>query len=88
MGPEKLKESLVVIRLQQEKLRGQVEELLGQMVERLQGNAEFKKIADLLMKALDPMKDAATKLDAQKAKDALAPEQKAFQLLQEAEQKW
>ncbi|MEI6243696.1 MAG: DUF4175 family protein, partial [Acidobacteriota bacterium] len=87
-GPDKTKEALVVIRLQQEKLRGQVEELLGQMVQRLQGNDDFKKIADLLMKSLEPMKAASTQLDAQKAKEALTPEQQAFQLLQQAEQKY
>ena len=52
MGADKYKEATVVIRLQQEKLRGQVEELISQMMERLQGNEEFKKIADLLMQSI------------------------------------
>ena len=88
MTPDKFKEALVVIRLQQDKLRGQVDALVAQMLERLQGNQEFKKIADLLVKSIEPMKAAETHLDAQKAKEALAPEQKAFQLLQEAEQQY
>ena len=88
MGPEKFKEALVVIRLQQDKLRGQVDVLVAQMLERLQGNQDFKKIADLLVKSIEPMKAAETHLDAQKAKEALAPEQKAYQLLQEAEQQY
>jgi hypothetical protein len=85
---DKFKEDAVFVGLSQRKLREEVDELVGQMRERLGsgGSDDLQQIAALLPKASAEMKVAEGPLADQKPKDALAPEQRALKFLQEAEQ--
>jgi hypothetical protein len=87
-APDKFKEDAVFVGLSQRKLREEVDELVGQMRERLGGGGsdDLQQIAALLPKASAEMKGAESPLADQKPKDALAPEQRALKFLQEAEQ--
>jgi hypothetical protein len=87
-APDKFKEDAVFVGLSQRKLREEVDELVGQMRERLGsgGSDDLQQIAALLPKASAQMKVAESPLADQKPKDALAPEQRALKFLQEAEQ--
>src|SRR5262249_49934127 len=90
VSAEKYRENVVFLTLAQAKVRQQVDELLMKMESRqVTGMSEgFKKIAELLPKASGEMKTAETDLQKQAAKDALPPEQRALQILQEAEQEY
>src|SRR5215471_1808279 len=83
---DKFKENTVFISLSQSKLREQVTELVQNMQQRLGGDDNFRKIAEILPKAADEMKSAEDMLRGLKTKDALAPEQRALKHLQDAEQ--
>jgi hypothetical protein len=75
--------------LSQSRLREQVDSLVTRMNSRLvEQDPAFKKVADLLPKAVTEMKSAESKLQAVKPEGALAPEQKALQLLQQAEEEY
>src|SRR5262249_36558385 len=86
----KYRENVVFLTLAQAKVRQQVDELLMKMHSReVAGMSEgFKKIAELLPKASAEMKTAEGHLQKQAPKDALPPEQRALQILQEAEQEY
>jgi len=88
--PEKYRENVVFLTLAQSKLRDQVQELVDKLNSRLGGGGAqgFSKIAQALPKAIDEMKSAEQDLRAQNAKNALAPEQRALKLLQDAEQEY
>jgi hypothetical protein len=89
MGAEKAKEALVVLALSQSRLREQVQGLVDRMNSRLvTPDPAFKKIAELLPLAAAEMKTAETKLQAQSAEQALPPENKALQYLQQAEEEY
>jgi colicin import membrane protein len=89
MTPTKLRENLVVVSLSQQKLREQVEGLVGRMNSRLvEPDPAFLKIADLLPKAAEEMKAAEKQLQAQAADNALPPENRALQQLQKAEEEY
>ncbi len=90
VSPEKYRENVVFLTLAQAKVRQQVEELVQKMNGRqVSGmNESFKKIAALLPKASAEMRTAEADLQKQIAKDALPPEQRALQILQEAEQEY
>ena len=89
MTPAKLRESLVVVALSQSKLREQVEGLVSRMNSRLvEPDPAFKRIAELLPKAAEEMRAAEVKLQAQSARDALPPENRALQQLQTAEEEY
>src|SRR5690606_5798773 len=74
--------------LSQTKLREQVEQLVLQMNQRLGGDESFAKIIELLPKAITEMKNAEAKLQAGAPDQALQPEQKALQYLQQAEEEY
>src|SRR5437764_1036986 len=87
MTPAKLRENLVVVTLSQQKLREQVEGLVGRMNSRLvEPDPAFLKIAELLPKAAEEMKAAEKQLQGQAADNALPPENRALQQLQKAEE--
>ena len=90
VSAEKYRENVVFLTLAQAKVRQQVDELLEKMHSRqVSGLSDsLKKIAELLPKASAEMRKAETDLQKQAAKDALPPEQRALQLLQEAEQEY
>src|SRR5690606_20330173 len=70
---DKFREDAVFIGLSQGRLRDQVDELVGQMMQRLGGASEnLQKIAELLPKASAEMKTAQSELEGLKTKDALA----------------
>ena len=80
---------LVVVALSQSKLREQVEGLIGRMNSRLvEPDPAFQKIAELLPKAVEEMKAAEVKLQAQAPTDALPAENRALQQLQTAEEEY
>ncbi len=86
---DKLRENSVVVGLSQSRLREQVEGLLTRMNSRLvEQDPRFKKVAELLPQATAAMKDAEAKLQAVNPDAALAPEQKALQFLQKAEEEY
>ncbi|MEX1128132.1 MAG: DUF4175 family protein, partial [Vicinamibacterales bacterium] len=85
---EKLRVNTTVVRLSQEKLREQVEQLVMQMMQRLSDDPSFKTIMELLPKAVAEMKTAEGHLQASKPDAALPPEQKALQFLQQAEEEY
>src|SRR5207244_12089817 len=73
--------------LGQARVRQQVDELAQKLNDRGVITTEgLKKIAELLPEASAAMRDAEGQLQKQAAKDALSPEQRALQFLQEAEQ--
>ena len=89
MTPAKLRENLVVVSLSQQKLREQVEGLVGRMNSRLvEPDPAFVKIAELLPKAAEEMRGAEKQLQAQAADNALPPENRALQQLQKAEEEY
>ncbi len=88
MTADKVRENTTVVGLAQTKLRGQVEELVMQMAQRLGGDPSFKKILELLPKAITEMKEAESKLQAAAPDAALQPEQRALQYLQQAEEEY
>ena len=85
---DKVRENSTVVALSQTKLREQVEQLVMQMTQRLSGDPSFTKILELLPKAIGEMKSAEAKLQAAAPDAALAPEQKALQHLQQAEEEY
>src|SRR6185295_5320316 len=87
---DKYRENVVFLNLAQAKLRAQVDELAEKIKARLGAidDPAFKEIAEMLPKASAEMKDAENLLKAMKAEEALAPEQRALKILQEAEQKY
>ena len=89
MTAAKLRESLVVVALSQSKLREQVEGLVSRMNSRLvEPDPAFLRIAELLPKAVEEMRAAEGKLQAQAPTDALPPENRALQQLQKAEEEY
>lgn len=89
MGAAKAKEALVVLALSQSRLREQVQGLIDRMNSRLvTPDPAFKKIAELLPLAAAEMTSAEAKLQAQNAEQALPPENKALQYLQQAEEEY
>jgi hypothetical protein len=89
MTAAKVRESLVVVGLSQQKLREQVEGLVARMNSRLvTPDPAFLKIAELLPKAAEEMKAAEQKISAQAADAALPPENRALQQLQKAEEEY
>jgi hypothetical protein len=88
MTAAKLRENTTVVALSQTKLREQVEELVLRLNQRLGGDESFKKIIELLPKAIAEMKSAESKLQASSPDAALQPEQKALQFLQQAEEEF
>ena len=88
MNADKLRENTTVVALSQAKLREQVQTLITQMNQRLGGDEAFKKIIELLPKAVAEMQTAEGKLQAAAPDAALPPEQKALQFLQQAEEEF
>jgi hypothetical protein len=89
MGAAKAKEAMVVLALSQSRLREQVQGLVDRMNSRLvTPDPAFKKIAELLPLAAAEMKTAESKLQANSADQALPPENKALQYLQQAEEEY
>ena len=87
MTSERVRESAVVLALSQERLQEEVQELASRMQERLvSAQPEFREIADLLPQAAEEMAAATERLHARDFDDALAPEQRALRLLQQAEE--
>ncbi|MES1254267.1 MAG: DUF4175 family protein, partial [Acidobacteriota bacterium] len=90
-APGKYRENVVFLNLAQARLREQVEELVGKLKERLGAtnkDSSFAEIAELLPKAAAEMKQAEADLKQLKPDTALAPEQRALKILQDAEQKY
>ena len=87
---DKYRENVVFLNLAQAKLREQVDELVGKLKARLGAikSENFTKIAEQLPKASAEMKTAEGDLKALKPDNALAPEQRALKILQEAEQQY
>ncbi|MBI4485204.1 MAG: DUF4175 family protein, partial [Acidobacteria bacterium] len=85
---DKFRESVVFLNLAQGKLREQVDELVSKMSMRISDDEIFKKIAEALPKASQEMRAAESQLKGLKAEEALAPEQRALKLLQDAEQEY
>ena len=86
---DKLRETTTVVALSQSRLREQVEGLLTRMNSQLvQRDPAFAKIADMLPKAVEAMKEAETELAAAKPDAALPPEHRALQILQRAEEEY
>ena len=89
MTADKVRENSTVIALSQSRLREQVDSLVTRMNSRLvEQDPAFKKVAELLPLAITEMKAAEAKLNAVSPEGALAPEQKALQLLQQAEEEY
>ncbi|HEV3485318.1 MAG TPA: DUF4175 family protein, partial [Vicinamibacterales bacterium] len=89
MTADKLRENTVVIALSQARLREQVDGLVTRMNSRLvEQDPAFKKIAELLPQAATEMRAAEAKLRATAPDQALAPEQRALQFLQKAEEEY
>ena len=87
--PAKLRESTTVVGLSQSRLREQVEGLLTRLNSQLvQRDPAFEKIAELLPKAVEAMKEAEGKLAATSPDGALPFEHRALQILQTAEEEY
>jgi hypothetical protein len=84
---KELQEDLSTLRVSQQKLRGQTEELARRIVDRgiAARDSNFAKIAEILNKATPIMDTAEKQLADGNAQTALAPEQRALQQLQRAE---
>ena len=82
-----LQEDLSTLRVSQQKLRSQTEELARRIVDRgiAARDSNFAKIAEILNKAAPVMDTAEKALADGNAQTALAPEQRALQQLQRAE---
>jgi hypothetical protein len=80
-------ENLATIRLAQQKLREQANQLAGRLKERgiSTSDSNWKKIADILPIAAAHMDTAEKRLGSGSAQSALQPEQRALQQLQRAE---
>lgn len=86
---EKMRENVVLLTLAQSRLREQVDELVGRMNSRLvEPDPAFRKIAEILPKAVAEMREAEKRLQAQAPDKALEPEQRALQHLQKAEEEY
>ena len=85
---DKFRESIVFLTLAQSRLREQVEGLVARMNSRLVEPDPALEIAHLLPQAATEMRGAEGSLQAQKASDALPPEQRALKFLQQAEQEY
>src|SRR5690242_7807776 len=85
--PKELQEDLSTLRIAQQKLRGQTEELARRIVDRgiAVRDSNFAKIAEILNKAAPVMDTAEKALADGNAQSALPPEQRALQQLQRAE---
>jgi hypothetical protein len=83
---DKFKENTVAIGLSQAKLRDQVQELVDQMHQRLNLSDNLRQIADRLPKAIEEMRLAERALQSQKTQEAMPPEYRALQALQQAEE--
>ena len=89
LGTQKFREGMTVLTLSQSRLREQVEGLVERMNSRLvTPDPSFQKIAELLPQAATAMQEAEGKLQAQSPDGALPPEQRALQLLQQAEEEF
>ena len=89
MAADKFREGMTVLTLSQSRLREQVEGLVERMNSRLvTPDPAFQKIAELLPQAAESMKAAEGKLQGQSPDGALPPEQRALQLLQQAEEEF
>src|SRR5205814_358066 len=79
-----LQEDLSTLRVSQQKLRGQTEELARRIVDRgiAARDSNFAKIAEILNKATPIMDTAEKQLAGGNAQTAPAPEQRALQQLQ------
>src|SRR5262249_24124081 len=87
--PDKLKEKAVIVGLSPSRLRERVEGLVTRMTSRfLEPDPSFKRIAELLPKAIAEMKTAEGKLAAVSPDGALPPENRALQYLQRAEEEY
>jgi hypothetical protein len=87
--PDKLKEKTVIVALSQSRLREQVEGLMTRMTSRfVEQDPAFKKIVDLMPKAIAEMKAAEAKLAVVSPDGALPPENRALQFLQKAEEEY
>jgi hypothetical protein len=82
-----LEENLATIRLSQQRLREQANQLADRLKERgiAASDSNWKKIAEILPKAAAEMDSAEKKLGAGSPQSALQPEQRALQQLQRAE---
>jgi hypothetical protein len=82
-----LQEDLSTLRVSQQKLRGQTEELARRIVDRgvAARDSNFAQIAEILKKAAPIMDTAEKQLADGNAQTALSPEQRALQQLQHAE---
>ena len=86
---EKFREDVVLVALAEGRLREQVEGLVGRMSSRLvEPDPAFRKIAEILPKAVEEMKAAEDRLRALTPEEALAAEQRALQHLQKAEEEY
>jgi hypothetical protein len=89
MTADKLRQNSTVVSLSQSRLREQVEGLLTRMNSQLvQRDPAFAKIGEMMPQAVAAMKEAEGKLSAAAPDAALAPEQKALQILQKAEEEY
>jgi hypothetical protein len=89
LSKDKLRENSTVVSLSQSRLREQVEGLLTRMNSQLvERDPAFAKISELLPQAVAAMKEAEGKLSAAAPDQALAPENKALQILQKAEEEY
>ncbi|MEX2178119.1 MAG: DUF4175 family protein, partial [Gemmatimonadaceae bacterium] len=85
--PRVLEEDIATLRLAQQRLKDDVEQLARQLVERgvVTMDSSLKRIADILPLAAAAMDTAERILGEGKLRDALGPEQRALQQLQRAE---
>jgi hypothetical protein len=89
LGPAKTREGLTVLTLSQSRVREQVEGLVTRMTSQLAvRDPAFGKITELLPQAAAAMALAEQHLQAQSAERALPHEQRALQLLQQAEEEF
>jgi len=82
-----LQENLATLRLSQQRLKEQTNQLVDKLVERgiAKSDSNWKKISDILPKAAAAMDTAEKKLSDGSPQAALQPEQRALQQLQRAE---
>ena len=86
---EKFRENVVLLALAEGRLREQVEGLVGRMGSRLvEPDPAFRKIAEILPRAVEEMTLAEEKLRGLTPEDALPAEQRALQHLQKAEEEY
>ena len=82
-----LKENVVSVRLAQARVREQVAGLQQRLVARGMGaDPQFRRIAELLPKAIEEMENAERILEDGEPREAISPEQKALLHLQKAEE--